>query len=116
VALGGIGIATLFFLKQPARADRLAARFSGVHRLLLNKYYVDEFYDRAIVQPLKGFSSAVLWRGVDAGLIDGTVNGFGLAVRGWSAVLRRLQTGSVRAYALSFFFGVVTIVGYYLWP
>jgi hypothetical protein len=36
-------------------------------------------------------------------------------VRGWSAVLRRLQTGSVRAYAMSFFVGVVVMVGYYLW-
>ena len=41
--------------------------------------------------------------------------GVGLVVRGWSAVLRRLQTGSVRAYAMSFFLGVVAIVGYYLW-
>ena len=52
---------------------------------------------------------------MDAGLIDGTVNGVGLVVRGWSAVLRRLQTGSVRAYAMSLFVGVVTILGYYLW-
>ncbi len=48
-------------------------------------------------------------------LIDGTVNGVGLVVRGWSAVLRRLQTGSVRAYAMSLFAGTVVIVGYYLW-
>jgi len=43
------------------------------------------------------------------------VNGVGLVVRGWSAVLRRLQTGSVRAYAMSLFAGVVMILGYYLW-
>jgi NADH-quinone oxidoreductase subunit L len=76
---------------------------------------VDELYNAVIVQPIKRISSGPLWRGVDAGLIDGTVNGVGLDVRGWSAVLRRLQTGSVRAYAMSFFLGVVTIVGYYLW-
>ena len=86
-----------------------------MHRLLLGKYYVDELYNAVIVQPIKRLSSGLLWRGVDAGLIDGTVNGVGLVVRGWSAVLRRLQTGSVRAYAMSFFVGVVTIVGYYLW-
>ena len=81
----------------------------------MNKYYVDELYDAVIVQPIKRVSAGVLWRGVDAGLIDGTVNGVGLVVRGWSAVLRRLQTGSVRAYAMSFSAGVVVIVGYYLW-
>ncbi len=52
---------------------------------------------------------------MDAGLIDGTVNAVGLVVRGWSAVLRRLQTGSVRAYAMSLFVGVVVMLGYYLW-
>ncbi|MCC7008772.1 MAG: NADH-quinone oxidoreductase subunit L [Acidobacteria bacterium] len=115
VAFAGIGLATMLFLTAPRRADALAAQFGGLHRLLLNKYYVDELYDAAIVQPIKRLSSGLLWRGVDAGLIDGTVNGVGLVVRGWSAVLRRLQTGSVRAYAMSLFVGVVAILGYYLW-
>ena len=65
----------------------------------------------SIVQPIKRTSTGFLWRGVDAGLIDGTVNGVGLVVRGWSAVLRRLQTGSVRAYAMSLFVGVVSDAG-----
>jgi len=115
VALAGIGLATLIWLRRPAMADAWAARFPAVHRLLLGKYYVDELYNAVIVQPIKRISQGLLWRGVDAGVIDGTVNGVGLVVRGWSAVLRRLQTGSVRAYAMSFFVGVVTIVGYYLW-
>jgi NADH-quinone oxidoreductase subunit L len=115
VAAAGIGLATVVFLRRPSIADRMAGQFAGVHRLLLGKYYVDELYDATIVQPIKRLSSGLLWRGVDAGVIDGTVNGVGLVVRGWSAVLRRLQTGSVRAYAMSFFVGVVTIVGYYLW-
>jgi NADH-quinone oxidoreductase subunit L len=115
VALAGIGLATLLFLRRPELADRAATRASGLHTLLLNKYYVDELYNAAIVQPIKRLSTGTLWRGVDAGLIDGTVNAVGLIVRGWSAVLRRFQTGSVRAYAMSFFLGVVAIVGYYLW-
>jgi len=115
VALGGIGLATMIWFRKPQIADAAAARFAGVHRLLLGKYYVDELYNAVIVQPIKRLSTVALWRGVDSGVIDGTVNGVGLVVRGWSAVLRRLQTGSVRAYAMSFFLGVVAIVGYYLW-
>jgi NADH-quinone oxidoreductase subunit L len=115
VALAGIGVATIFFLRQPARADRLAASARGLYQLLLNKYYVDEIYDAVIVQPIKRTSQRLLWRGMDAGLIDGSVNAVGLVVRGWSAVLRRLQTGSVRAYAMSLFLGVIAILGYYLW-
>jgi NADH-quinone oxidoreductase subunit L len=115
VALAGIGVATVLFRRAPDKAAALAARFSGVYRFLSNKYYVDELYDAIVVQPIKRVSSSVLWRGVDAGLIDGTVNGVGLVVRGWSAVLRRVQTGSVRAYAMSLFVGAVSILGYYLW-
>jgi NADH-quinone oxidoreductase subunit L len=116
VAFAGIGVATLLFLRRPETADRLATRFSGLHRLLLGKYFVDELYDFWIVKPVRRVSTFVLWRGFDAGFIDGTVNGVGHIVRGWSAVLRRLQTGSVRAYAMSIFLGVVATVGYYLWP
>jgi NADH-quinone oxidoreductase subunit L len=114
-ALAGIGVATVVWLRRPGIADRMASRFSGLYKLLLGKYFVDELYDETIVQPIKRTSTFLLWRGVDAGLVDGTVNGVGLVVRGWSAVLRRLQTGSVRAYAMSLFVGVVVIFGYYLW-
>ncbi len=113
-AFAGIGVAFYFFRSKPQAADQMAERFSGVHRLLLGKYYVDELYNAVIVQPIKRVSTMMLWRGVDAGLIDGSVNAVGLIVRGWSVVLRRWQTGSIRAYAMSFFIGVVFIIGYYL--
>ncbi len=114
-ALAGIGLATVMYLRRQGLADRIAAQLNGLYTLLLGKYFVDELYDQAVVQPIKRTSTLLLWRGIDAGFIDGTVNGVGLVVRGWSAVLRRLQTGSVRAYAMSLFVGVVVIVGYYLW-
>jgi NADH-quinone oxidoreductase subunit L len=115
LAIAGIGLAAYFWLWNPAVAEAWRRRFSGVHRLLLNKYYVDEIYDAAIVQPIKGISTAGLWKGVDAGGIDGAVNGVGLAVSGSSALLRRLQTGSIRAYAASLFLGTVLVLGYYLY-
>jgi NADH-quinone oxidoreductase subunit L len=114
-ALAGIGLASFIYLKRPTIADTLAERLSGLYRLLVGKYFVDEIYDAVFVQPIKRVSTLFLWRGVDAGLIDGTVNSVGFAVRGLSAVLRRLQTGSVRAYAMSLFAGLVAIVGYFLW-
>ena len=116
VAIAGIGIAAYFFLKNRQAADRLAAQFSGVHTLLSNKYYVDEVYDAAVVQPIYIISEDGLWKGVDAGVIDRTVNGVAGVVGSSGEVLRRLQTGSVRAYAASLFLGVVLILGYYLWP
>jgi NADH-quinone oxidoreductase subunit L len=115
IALAGIGIAAYFFLRRREAADRVAAHFAGAHRVLLNKYYVDEFYDAAIVQPIRQTSERALWRVFDAGIVDGAVNGAGSFVNGASAILRRLQTGSMRAYALSVFVGVVLILGYYVW-
>ena len=56
-----------------------------------------------------------MWRGFDVRVIDGAVNGAGTIVAASAAMLRRLQTGSVRAYAGSLFVGVVVVLGYYLW-
>ena len=106
---------TFIWLKRREIADRLARDLRGVYRLLLNKYYVDELYDATIVQPIKVVSTEGLWRGFDVKVIDGAVNGAGAIVDGWRAVLRRLQTGSVRTYAARCFVGVVLILGYYLW-
>jgi NADH-quinone oxidoreductase subunit L len=113
-AIVGIGIAFYFFLKNRRAADALADRFSGVRTLLLNKYYVDEAYDAAIVQPIRILSDQGLWRVFDVKLIDAAVNGIGQTVAGSSEGARRIQTGSVRAYAASVILGVVAILGYFL--
>jgi len=114
IALAGIGIAGYFWLRNRSAADRMAQSFGGLYRLLLDKYRIDELYDAMFVQPVKLLSTMVLWRGVDAGLIDGAVNGVGAMISGSSSVLRRIQTGSVRTYAFGLFAGAVAILGYYL--
>ena len=115
VAFIGIGLAWYFFVSHPSAADRVAESAAPVHDLLLHKYYVDELYDAAIVQPIVGFSRGALWKIVDAELIDGAVNGAGAFVSTSAGLLRRLQTGSVRVYAASLTLGVVLVLGFYLW-
>jgi NADH-quinone oxidoreductase subunit L len=115
VAFAGIAVAWFFFLRRREAAARLSRRFSGVYRLLLNKYYVDEAYNAAIVNPVVVGSEKGLWKGIDAGVIDGAVNGVGRLVRGASSTLRTVQTGSVRAYAASVLIGVVLILAYLVW-
>jgi NADH-quinone oxidoreductase subunit L len=115
IALLGIGLAAFLWLKNPQIPASMAANFPGLHTLLLNKYYVDEIYDAAIVHPIKTASTEGLWKVADARIIDGVVNVTGYLVAGVSAVLRLFQTGSVRSYAASTFVGVVLILGYYLW-
>jgi NADH-quinone oxidoreductase subunit L len=115
IAVIGIALAAFLWLRNPRIPDSLAAQFPGLHRLLLNKYYVDEIYDAAIVHPIQRASTEGLWKGVDVKVVDGAVNLAGYLVAGVSAVLRLTQTGSVRSYAASTFVGVVLVLGYYLW-
>ena len=114
VAIAGILIAVYFWLRNPGAAAAMAERLRPIYTLLYNKYYVDELYDTLFVQPIKQLSIKGLWRGADAILIDGAVNGVGTVVNTTSTALRRLQTGSVRTYAAAIFVGVVLMLGYYL--
>jgi NADH-quinone oxidoreductase subunit L len=114
-AVCGIGLAVFFFLGDGRAAEALAGRFPGLYRALDRKLYVDEVYDAAVVQPLRIVSEEGLWRGVDVRVIDGAVNGVADVVRGSADMLRRVQTGSLRAYAVSLLLGAVLVVGYYLW-
>jgi NADH-quinone oxidoreductase subunit L len=115
VALLGILLAWIFYLQRPGLPARLAENIRLIYRLLLRKYYVDEIYDVVIARPLFWISQIVLFRGVDAGLIDGIVEGTGLGVEGGGQGLRRIETGNVQHYAFVYLLGVVAVAGYYLY-
>ncbi len=87
---------------------------NALHKLLANKYYVDEVYNALIVQPIKNGSHYLLWRIVDNGIIDGIVNGVGSIIRFIGGTLRRFQTGIVQAYIVSMVLGIVLFLAYYL--
>jgi NADH-quinone oxidoreductase subunit L len=114
IAVLGIGIAAWLFLFNRGLAASIARSFAAVHRTLLNKYWIDELYDAAVVQPVKWASDHVLWKVIDVWIIDGIVNGVGVFVRGSAALMRMVQTGSIRTYAASLVLGVVLVLGYYL--
>jgi NADH-quinone oxidoreductase subunit L len=98
------------YVAKPGMADSIANAFGGLYKLVYNKYFVDEIYDAAIVNPTISGSRVVLWKGADAGLIDGTVNGVGTVARGVGGVLRRLQSGNVRSYATWVLAGSVLVI------
>jgi NADH-quinone oxidoreductase subunit L len=112
VAAGLIGIliAYLMYLRKPGMADSLAGTFKGLYTLVYNKYFVDEIYDAAVVEPVVNGSRAVLWKGVDAGFIDGGVNGMGTLARRVGGVLRLMQSGNIRSYATWVLFGSVVVI------
>ena len=114
VAVAGIACAAFVYLKRPQLPDSLVGRYPALYQFLLRKGYVDEVYDTALVQPIAALSEHVLWKG-DARVIDGAVNGAGTIVAEGGSAVRLIQTGSMRAYAVSVLLGVVAIFGYYLW-
>ena len=101
------------YVRQPAAAEWIGRRFAVVHRVLLNKYYVDEIYDAVVVRPLLA-TAEWLWRVWDTLVIDGLVNGTARMVQAGGLFLRFWQTGNVQAYALSLSLGAIVLFAYYL--
>jgi NADH-quinone oxidoreductase subunit L len=113
-ALTGLLLAYLFYVAKPELPQRLAAKAHAMYSIVVNKYYVDELYDAAIVWPIVRTSREFLWKFVDASIIDGAVNGVGHLVRGSAGGLRRMQTGYVRTYAAWILLGGVVLVAWFL--
>ena len=116
--VAAIGAAAAWSLYAPQRGlagdERLARAAPRLRRALVEKLYVDELYDRAIVRPLWGFAK-VLWRVVDATLIDGLlVNGPAQVVAAAGSVARRFQNGDVQRYAAVTALGVAILVYVFL--
>lgn len=109
IALAGIFLAYQMYSKKPELPGKLAERFRIIYKLLLNKYYVDEIYDALFVNPIKKIS-VQLWKRVDAGMIDGSVNGIARLIGRFSNILRLLQTGYVRNYAFYIVLGCIFII------
>jgi NADH-quinone oxidoreductase subunit L len=113
--MGLIGIAAAYYVYvlNPSLPDRLAQQWSGLYRASLNKWYVDEAYDRLFVRPTVAAASG-LWKQVDVLVIDGTVNGIGRAIA-WSGwLLRLVQSGETQHYALAMAVGIVVLTAYLL--
>ncbi len=113
ILVGAVGLllgyrATLARRIPPARE---APADTGLALVLNRKWYVDEIYDAAIVQPFVWLSRVVLWKGVDQGLVDGAaVNGTAWFSRFLGSVGSRLQTGQVGVYVVLFLVGALWIL------
>jgi NADH-quinone oxidoreductase subunit L len=115
IALLGWAIAHALYVVRPELPARIATSAAGLRALLANKYYIDELYDAVIVRPLVRISDLVLFRIVDAGVIDGTANGAARAVQLFASVgLRRLQSGLAQGYVASMLAGTAAILWYLL--
>jgi NADH-quinone oxidoreductase subunit L len=138
VALVGMFIAYLFYLKEPDAPEKIAAAAPWFYRLVYNKYYVDEIYDGLFVNRAKdlgtflglfdekiinglgvdgtgwltrfGSSVSILW---DKWVVDGLVNLSAAVVRVFARIASFVQTGVVSNYALLIVLGMLALLGYY---
>ena len=114
IGVSGIALAWFMYIVKPELPGKVAKAFGPIHTLLYNKYYVDEIYNFVFVDSIKWASTHIFWSIVDVGIIDGFVNAVASLVEAMSRVLRRLQTGYYNHYAFGMAFGVLVVVGIYL--
>lgn len=112
VGLLGIYAGYIIYTKKQDIAERFAVRFSGVYKLLWNKYFVDEMYDAVVVNPIKQTSDKFLWKIFDVKIIDNALNFSSKFVAVTADIFRRIQTGVVQSYAVVFVAGILFVLGY----
>ena len=114
LAVAGAVTAWLFFLRNPAWADRTQQRFGWLYRLLTQKYYFD-WVNEKVIAPLTRGIGIGLWKGGDEMLIDGAmVNGTAEGVTWFGSVLRLVQSGYLYSYAFWMMIGLALLLGWFL--
>ena len=113
IGIAGIALAYVLYMGMPFVPGQIALAFPAVYRFLLNKWYFDELYNAALVQPMLRLAR-VLWQVGDAKIIDGMPNGIASLTGSSSGQVVKLQTGSIASYAFAMLIGVVALVSIYL--
>jgi len=103
IAAAGIVAGWLIFQRRP---------LLQMPRILENKYYVDEIYDAAIINPIHVGAREGLWKIFDIGVIDGLLHSVGEAVTEGGRIIRYVQGGFVRAYAAIILAGALALIGF----
>ena len=113
-ALGFMGAWFLYYKRTDLPA-KMAAAAGGLYTFVLDKYKVDEFYGAAIIRPIVLASTNILWKGIDATLIDGAVDESAAGARDISDGMRHMQSGNIRSYAGWVAFGAAVVIAFMVW-
>ena len=112
LAMAGVVTAWYVYLYRPGIADSIAKSFSGIHKLLLNKYFADKFNEIVFAGGGRGIGKA-FFKGGDTFLIDGVlVNGSARLVGAFAMIARRMQTGYLYHYAFAMILGVLGLLSW----
>jgi NADH-quinone oxidoreductase subunit L len=114
LVIGGIYLTYVMYIQRTDLPQKLAERVPQAYKASLNKFYMDEFYNLAVIGPLVGFAGW-LWTFFDSKVIDGAVNGVAWLWGRLADTIRPLQTGRVQNYALGIFAGMLVLVVVIRW-
>ena len=111
----GIFLAWLLYHRRRDLPEKIAARLGGIYTAVANKYYVDEGYNAAFVQPVVEVARRILWRAIDQGTIDATAEDSARSAGIVSDAVRRMQSGNLRSYAGWVAAGAALVALYMIW-
>ena len=114
-ALLGFFLAWQLYHRRPKLPQQIAHALGGFYETVLNKYWVDELYAVLFVKPLVDGSTRILWRGVDQGVIDATLDNSANGAREVSDAVRHMQSGNLRSYAGWIAAGAAGVIAYMIW-
>lgn len=116
LALSGVVTAYVFYMVAPSIPATLAKVLRPLIIVLENKYFMDWINENILARAARLIGMG-LWKGGDAGLIDGVIiNGSVKTVGGIAGLVRRLQSGYLYWYALVMILGVTGLMTWQLWP
>ena len=114
LALAGMYVAWLFYIRFPHWPGKIAGVFAVPYRLLVRKYYFDEVY-QAVFAGGARITGNTLWQWGDVRIIDDLlVNGTARMVRRFSALIRKLQTGYLYHYAFAMIIGLLLLLAVFV--
>ena len=108
VGVVAIALAYILYLVKTEWPQRLANRFKTLYKLSLNKWYFDEIYEAALVNPTKKLGD-YLWKIIDMKVVDGVPNGAAAFCKMMAGRISKIQTGYIYNYSLWMVFLVVVI-------
>ncbi|MDR3554633.1 MAG: NADH-quinone oxidoreductase subunit L [Syntrophobacteraceae bacterium] len=114
IVLAGIFASYMLYMRKRSVPETIAANNPSFYRLLLNKWYVDELYEKVFINPLRAFS-IFLWKGIDVIVIDGLVNSTAAFFMECGEVCKVSESGYVQRYAVSFLVGVFVLIAYFVY-
>jgi NADH-quinone oxidoreductase subunit L len=107
-AVAGIGLAWATYQRRVIDASRLAAAFGPIYRGALNRFWIDDVFERAYLLAILGFSRLIGW--IDRYLVDGVLN----VLSAWTVEagddMRTMQSGRVQDYVYGVAVGLLVIL------